>query len=85
MADPFERQRAGLESPASRGAAVTPDDAADLSTAARFLYIGTTGDVVLDTIGGDTLTFVDVGGFLPVRTRRVRATGTTATGIVARW
>lgn len=87
MADEFEARRAGLESPASRGAAITPDDAADLPTVARFLYLGTGGTVVLDTVGGDTLTFANVpdGGMLPVRTRRVRATGTTATGILGLW
>jgi len=86
-ADPFEASRPGLTSPASRGAAVTPSDAADLTTAARALYVGGAGDVTLDTTGGDTLTFASVpaGMWLPVRTARVRATGTTASDIVAVW
>ncbi len=84
MSDPF----AGLSAPAGRAAAVTPSDSADLSTEARGLYIGGAGDVYLDTANGDTnVAFIGLpaGVTLPVRTKRVRSTSTTATNIVALW
>jgi hypothetical protein len=45
------------------------------------------GDLKVDTVGGDTITFVGVNGgtFFPVQIMRVWATGTTATDIVALW
>lgn len=85
MADQFALHQSGLTSPASRAAAVTPNDTTDLATVARALWVGGMGDVSVITAGGDTVTFAGVAGLLPVRVTRVRATGTTATGIVAVW
>lgn len=87
MADKFERLLSGLDSPALNAAEVTPSDAADLATDARSLYVGGAGDVKVTTTGGDTVTLkaVPVGTVVPVRTRKVFATGTTATLIVALW
>lgn len=67
----------------SRALAVAPNDGADLSKAGR-IYVGGAGAVVVDTIGGDTVTFaaVPAGTVLPVRVKRVRSTSTTATNIV---
>ncbi len=67
------------------GAAVTPSDAADLAFTARSLYVGGAGDVKVDTANGDTLVFsaVPAGTVLPVAVKKVYATGTTATAIVA--
>lgn len=66
----------------SNGAAVTPNDSADLPRLG-ILYIGTGGTLVIRTVGGDdvTLTNVPSGTFLPVRVRRVFATGTTASNM----
>lgn len=86
MADPIFNHAANLESPAWTAAAVTPNDAADLArVATRGLYIGGDGDVSVVMAGGGTITFAGLlgGSILPVRVDRVRATGTTATGIVA--
>ena len=87
-ADPFATYNPSLSSPAEHGAAVTPNDDADLTTTSRSLYIGTGGDVVV-ILKGDSaaVTFVSVpaGSVLPVRAQRVKATGTTATNIVALW
>ena len=86
MADDFADWRSGLDSPAVHAVAVTPSNSTDLSTSARSLYVGTGGDVVLDTVGAETsVTFANVaaGTVLPVRVARVRATGTTASNIVA--
>lgn len=88
MADPFANHGSGLDSPGLHAAAVTPNDSTDLTTMARGLYIGGAGNVTLDTAGGETtVAFVGVpaGTTLPIRTARVRSTGTTATNIVALW
>lgn len=76
---------AGLSAPAGGAAAVTPNDGTDLPNGVcRSLYVGGTGNIVLITAQGDTVTFNAVPvGFFPVRCSRVKATLTTATAIVA--
>lgn len=63
---------------------VTPSDTGNLG-GVRGLYVGTSGDVKVDTSGGTTTTFVSVisGTILPIRATRVYSTGTTASNIVA--
>ena len=76
----------GQNAPYFGAVAVTPADGSDLPLApTRALYIGVAGDVVVDTLGGDsTITFKAAPvGVLPVRVKRVRSTGTTATNILA--
>lgn len=87
MADAFGDRQAGLTSPANYAAAVTPNDDADLANTARALWVGTGGNIALVTAGGSAVTLTNVPGgtMLPVRTARVKATDTTATGIVAVW
>lgn len=71
---------------ATKGFAVTPNDSTDLATTDVLLYIGGagSGNLKVDTAGGDTLTFAGVAvGFFPVRVTRVYATGTDVTSIVA--
>jgi hypothetical protein len=65
-------------------AAVTPQSPRPLGCV---LYIGGAGDLVVETIGGDEVTFAGVlaGSFLPVQVRKVLSTGTTATNILALW
>lgn len=69
----------------SHAAAVTPNDSADLTVGqALSLYIGVSGDVALDTPTATNVLFKAVPvGVLNVAATRVRATGTTATSIVA--
>jgi len=68
--------------------AVTPSDTVDIqrNEANNFpaaLYVGTTGNISIVGADGDAVTFTNVPvGILPVRARRVNATGTTASGIV---
>lgn len=85
MEDKFQHFGSLLDSPATDGFDVTPDDDADLQFVTRFLYIGGAGDVSLVTKGGSTLTFtgLSAGSILTIRASRVRATGTTATNIIA--
>ena len=73
-------------SAAGSAEAVTPDDGTDLPRGCRALYVGGTGTLalVLDKDAA-TVSFVGVvaGSVLPIRTKRVLSTGTTATNIVA--
>lgn len=79
----YAGRKANMADPARNASAITPNDSADLTTRALALYVGVSGDVKLDTWGGETVTFANVpAGILPVRARRVYATGTTASGII---
>ena len=72
--------------PAEYAAAVTTSDATVLSPVPRALYIGVGGDVVVTMAAdGTDVTFANVptGTKLPVRVSKVKATGTTASSIVA--
>ena len=79
---------------AGRAAAVTPSNTVDIPSVSGgtsnngcVLYVGGAGDLKVDTVGGDEVTFVAVpaGSFIPVQVKRVYATGTSATSIVALW
>ncbi len=68
--------------------AVTPNDNNDLTPFAfRGLYIGGTGNVAVVPVENDqtvvTFSAVPVGTILPIQVRKVKATGTTATLIIA--
>lgn len=84
MANSFSDRQVGLESPAFHAYAVTPHDSTDFAQAFRALYVGVTGNVVIITVGGETVTFtaVPAGMILPVAGVRVNSTNTTATSIV---
>ena len=77
--------------PAIDAAAVTPHDSNDLSVGdgagragCRALYIGVTGNVKVDMVGGTAVTFANVPvGIFPVSVTRVYSTGTTASSIHA--
>ena len=63
--------------------AVTPSDTRDLENPS-VIYVGTTGNVQVETANGDTVTFIGVpsGSVIPVQVIRVFATSTTATNMV---
>lgn len=76
--------------PAGSGAAVTPNDSADLGYLARALYVGGAGNIQMDiydpvTRKRTSVNFANVpaGTILPWKTPKVYATGTTATNIVS--
>jgi hypothetical protein len=71
--------------PAVYAGAVTTSDSTNLSSTARALYIGTGGDVVALMPDDSEVTFKNAqsGQILPVRVKRVNATNTTASNIVA--
>jgi hypothetical protein len=62
---------------------VTPSDTLDLSYNARSFIIGVAGNLKVRTIYNTDVTIAVPAGVIPIIARRVFATGTTATGIVA--
>ena len=85
MTNPFSGRAAPASGPATDIVAVTPDDSADLPRPAIALYVEAAGTVAIDTVAGDATRVVSVAAnmLLPVAAVRVRATGTTASGIHA--
>lgn len=73
-----------LVMPATHAEAVTPNNSTDLTNATRGIYVGVSGDLKVDLLSGDTVTFVNIaaGVIHPLRVKRVYATGTTATSIL---
>ena len=76
-----------------RAASVTPSDTANIPSVSGgtnngcVLYVGTAGNLRVQTVGGDDVTFnnINTGAFIPVQVVKVYATGTTAGSILALW
>lgn len=84
MTNPFENRTPALSDPSRDLIPVTPNDATDLSKTAVALYVETGGDLSVVTVAGrQRLVTVGDLSILPVGVLRVRATGTTASGIHA--
>lgn len=85
--DRYAAMQDSLHSPASDGAAVTPSDTELLPVASKRLWIGGAGNVSLVTVRGTALTYtaVPAGTYLQVRAQQVKATGTSASNIVAEY
>lgn len=85
--DPYAASSRTPAAPARRAEAVTPNDTIDLTHYAKALYVGQAGDVKLLPVGSDDAAPVTLknhpAGYVPIQTRRVLATGTTAAHIVA--
>lgn len=84
MTNPFQSRSPDLGGPANDVVPVTPSNTEDLIVLALALYVERGGVLNFVTERGQTRQ-VEVADFaiLPVATRRVNATGTTATGIHA--
>lgn len=85
MSNDFKDYADSAMAPALMCFAITPSDTEQLPQLTKALYIGEGGDVVLVSAIGETqVTFANVpsGYILDVRTRAVRAAGTTANAIV---
>ena len=74
----------GLIDPADGGFDITPNDTVNLTVPARGLYLAESGDVKVDMINGNTITFSNMAAGIvhPLQVRRVYSTGTTASGII---
>ena len=82
MARPFSSYDAGAVGPAIRAFAITPADGSDLTDDIRAVTLN--GGGTLSYVGWDGATYTTAAlpaGTYPVQARRIRATGTTATGI----
>lgn len=67
-------------------ALVTPSDATDLEHVSQWVYVEAAGTLGVVTRGGQTLvTPVLAAGWHLMELTRIRATGTTATGIMVGW
>lgn len=82
--NPFDHRTHSVSGPATDALPISPDDANDLPMVAIALYVESGGTVVIDTVAGETRT-IAVADFsiLPLGTRRIRLSGTTAAGIHA--
>lgn len=88
MAVEFINPQSGLEQPAKHLVAIVPNDSNDLLQHVRAIYVGVGGDIELTAIGDDTpqiLLAVPQGTVVPVMTKRVLATNTTATDLIGYW
>ncbi len=85
MANPFNGRAVSITGPATDIVPITPSDTTDLNDVAIALYVENGGVVVFDSaaVGATRTVTVSDGMILPVGVRRIRATGTTATGVHA--
>lgn len=83
--DPFAQTVDSPIAPATHCFAISPNDTEDLDRVTKAIYVGAGGDVALVAAAGEApVVFQNVasGAILDVRVRAVKATGTTASGIV---
>ena len=87
MADDYSSYQVPPAGPCRHAAAVSPSDTADLSAVTRAVYVGGSGNMVVITAGGETVTLTGlvVGTLLPIAVSRVKSTNTTATNLIALW
>lgn len=91
--EPFFSYAPNLTTPLDHIQEVTPADGTDLALpngdplVSRAIYVGVSGDVSVVTNGGEIVTVpaLAAGIWHGMRVKRVRATGTTATGIRVGW
>jgi hypothetical protein len=83
-ADNFKLHTERLDSPGANAIAITPSNTDALEKISRAIYIGGAGNLTVEMIGGQTVTFVGLsaGCLLPIRVYKV-LTSTTATNLVA--
>lgn len=84
--NPFEDKVTAIDAPACRAVPVVPSDTVDLLEVCRCLYVGGQGTVTVIMAGDKTNTpvpFPGMIGFNPLLVKRVLATNTDATGIIA--
>lgn len=84
MQDRYSNSQPGFESPAGHGFPITPSDADDLPEVTRAIYVGQAGALAVSLVSGAEVTLLGVaaGTVLPLRLRKVLATGTTASALV---
>lgn len=85
MANEFEGTIDSPIAPARNVTLITPDDSNDLANVAKALWVGGAGAISLIAVDDSAAVLISgiaAGTVVPIRAKRVRATGTTATLIV---
>jgi hypothetical protein len=86
MTDQFTSVADSLTAPARRALALVPSDTQALADIPKALFVGTGGAIAMRGVGGSADQLwknVQDGSILPFRAQYVRATGTTASDILA--
>lgn len=84
--DKYQNFSDAPDTPSRAPYAVVPSDTAELSVVPKGIYVGIGGDVVLRGIDGtEDVTYRNLpdASYLAVRAQFVRATGTTASALIA--
>ncbi len=65
-------------------ASVTPHDTDDLVFVPRGVYVGTSGNLTIQDVAGETVTFYNIaaGVIHPISPKKILSSGTTASQIV---
>ncbi|OSP55723.1 hypothetical protein [Pseudoruegeria sp. SK021] len=86
MTDAYDRVAPGLSSPAVDAESITPGNGT-LGHVTRAIYVGGGGDLAVEFMSGTQVTLrgVPAGVILPIRLRKVLASGTSATNIIGLW
>lgn len=86
MADKFVHQIDWASGPSRDASSLTPSDSTPISPIPKGLYVGTGGNVTLravDSVADVTYKNLNNGAYIAVRALYVRATGTTASDLIA--
>lgn len=83
--DPFKSMATALDSPAPDFYLITPSNSDQLPVRPRAIRVGIAGDVMATGPGGEDVLFANcyAGELLPIRPVQIKATGTTASKLVA--
>ena len=87
--DPFKDFNDSVSAQCTHWTTITPSDSADLTTIPKAIYVGGAGDIAMigakapPAATGVTWKAVPASALLPVRPRRILATGTNATFLIA--
>lgn len=86
MPDKFQNNADSAMSPAAAPYSIVPDDINPLPQVPKGIYVGTGGTITLRGVGGsEDVTYRNLpdASYVAVRALFVRATGTTATNLIA--
>lgn len=83
---PAKDRSSTQDGPATGAEPITPSNTVEMDAISRGIYVGVGGDIVVVPASGDgTILFKGAvaGSIIPIRAKRVNATGTTATDLVS--
>lgn len=86
MSDPYSNVFDAPAASSTAPYAITPSDTAALTTVPKGIYVGKGGEVTLRGVGSDAdVTYRNLpdASYIAIRASHVRATGTTATHLIA--